>query len=74
MNDIEQATEALEGVELHLFWRTQGASPRFPGKLAHEGMIALGKLEFEKRPGRTWRKVSPEFNHSLPSCHTGINY
>jgi hypothetical protein len=74
MDDIEQTTEALERVELHLFWRGQSASPRLSGKLAHEGMVMIGKLEFKKRPGGTGREASLKFNHSLPGCYTGIAY
>jgi hypothetical protein len=74
MDDIKQTTEALERVELHLFGRGQRASPRLPGKLGHEGMVMIGKLEFEKRPGGTGRKASLKFNHSLPGCYTGIGY
>jgi hypothetical protein len=71
MEDVEQTTDAFEGIEFGLLLGRERTSLRFGGKFIHARMIALGKPELEQGVGGSEGKVR-EFDEPLAIDHADV--
>jgi hypothetical protein len=72
MDDVQQAAEALEGVDFALFKRSKGTGAGLRGEFVHESVIALGKAKLKQRSGSDRGKFPLELNHTLPNRRTTV--
>jgi hypothetical protein len=71
MEDVEQTTDAFEGIEFGLLLGRESTGLRFGGKFIHARMIALGKPELEQGVGGSEGKVR-EFDEPLAIGRAGV--